>query len=194
MRNIVTCIALGLSITAGSLAIATPASAFVFWNLKAEQAGKPICMGVSGGDPQGHVTAGTHIIVWDCNYSNDQVWNWNVDALNFVDAVTDSAGNSMCLNDTGDSPTRGADRGAQVTISECTGAYIQEFGFFPLGNPDADGDQCGNIFNYASGRVVGVANAEVNPVKDGMSVIMWDYNGSTDQIWCMHPNPVIHVD
>jgi hypothetical protein len=190
MKKILTCAALGLSITAGSLAIATPASAYVLWNLKAEQEGHAICMGVSGGDPGGHVTSGTHIIVWDCNYSSDQAWSFGgyPPGFEWVDAATDTAGHSMCLNDSGGNN----DRGAQVTIAECTDYTPQRFLFNWVGN-DSSGAPCYNMADVGTNRVVGVANASVNPVQDGMSVVMWDSNGSADQVWCVHPNPVIHI-
>jgi hypothetical protein len=190
MKKIVTCAALGLSVTAGTLAIATPASAFVLVNLKAENEGHSICMGVSGGDPGGHVTAGTHIIVWDCNFSSDQAWSFAGPPPYFelVDTATDTAGRSMCLNDSGGVN----DRGAQVTIAACNATLPQRFEFNYVGY-DGSGAPCYNMIDANSSRVVGVANAQANPVTDGMSVVMWDNNGSADQVWCVHPNPVIHV-
>jgi hypothetical protein len=159
-----------------------------FANRKAAIEGHSICMGVSGGDPGGHVTSGTHIIVWDCNASNDQVWSITGFAPNFVfqNAATNaSGGGSMCLTDPGGS----ADKGAQVIIAPCTGGFGQQFQM--MGDPGGSG--CYLFKNVGSGRVVGVANASANPVKDGMSVIMWDANGSADQLWCPQSPPVIPI-
>lgn len=188
MKNIVKCAALGLSIMAASLATAKPAAALPpmnLVNLKAQQEGHAICMGIAGGDPGGHVTAGTKIIVWDCNISNDQAWILNGFApiTQFQDVATDTWGRSMCLNDPGGIN----DKGVQLNIARCGGPNQS----FVLQGTSLEG--CFNLVNTNSNRVVGVANAQTNPVKDGMGVIMWDANGSADQIWCLKEAPIIVI-
>ncbi len=125
MKKIVTCAALGLSITAGSLAIATPASAYVLWNLKAEQEGHSICMASAEaiqaamsrpGPTSSCGTATTRVTRLGASVARPRDFEW-------VDAATDTAGHSMCLNDTGGNN----DRGAQVTIAACTNYTSQKF-------------------------------------------------------------------
>lgn len=196
MKNRAKYAVLGLCIEFGGLTATIPASADVFWNLKAEEQNPSLnlnpqmCMGISGGDPGGHVKVGTPIIVWDCNPSNDQVWNQIplAGGNEIVDEATDPSGNSVCLYDKGGVN----DRGTQLTVADCNGNYSERFDFLPV-TQDAQGYMCYRIQSAVSGRYVGVANASANPVKDGMSVIMWDPTGSDDQVWCQHPDPVIHI-
>lgn len=197
MRKNAKCGALGLAVAigAGSLAVARPANADVFWNLKAEQedinGNVAICMGIAGGDPGGHVNVGTSIIVWNCNISNDQVWNQvsvSITASELQDFATDPSGNSICLNDKGGTN----DRGTQLNVADCNGGTAEQF-IFSFVQADAWGDPCFTIQAASSRRFVGVANAQVNPVQPGMSVVMWDRTSSNDQVWCRHPDPVVPI-
>ncbi|HTQ06323.1 MAG TPA: RICIN domain-containing protein [Polyangiaceae bacterium] len=180
MKKLVASAMLGLSVVASASTATKPAAAaapIISWeNLKALQAGHKICMGVSGGPHNGRINDGTHIIVWDCTLVTDQVFTVAsaTQGEQIQDQVPDPALHTMCLNDTGGTN----DRGAQVTIAPCNGSSAQEF------NQISVGSGCFLLQNVASGRVIGVANASANPVSDGMSVIMWDFNGSADQMWC----------
>lgn len=185
MKNIVKCAALGLSVAASSLAIAKPASAnpWYFANFKANQEGNSICMGVSGGvDQHGHIADGTHIITWTCSGAWDQ--DWTADPVPgqplqnvFRNKAQDAAGNNMCLTDASFS----SDRGQPLTVYPCsnngTGGPGQRFQ--TLNGPNGGF----LLMNVYSGRVIGVANGQANPITNGMAIIMWDRNGSPDQEW-----------
>jgi hypothetical protein len=61
---------IGLSIAAGSLAAAKPASARYLVSYSTELLGHPYCLGVKAGN----MTPGSRLILWDCNEYNDQKW------------------------------------------------------------------------------------------------------------------------
>jgi hypothetical protein len=189
----------GLSILAAAWTVAAPVRADTFWNLKAERTNAPanqaMCMGISGGDPGGYANEGTPIIVWNCNGSNDQTWiTWSFDnppnLFMFEDIAIDGTrprvGYGLCLSDTG-----GYKSSTALKVTSCESAYTSQQ--FTLTNitTDSYGDDCYYITD--GNGYIGVANAGVNPVKAGMSVISWPYTGSDDQIWCRHPDPRIVI-
>jgi hypothetical protein len=201
MRNNAKCTALGLCIVAGGLAMAEPAKADVLWNLKAEKQSpsKAICMGIAGGANGDEVKDGTNIIVWDCiNGVDDQIWSRIPDTAfgNFFDnlnvLIEDRAldsGSPACITDKSNGTSTG-DKGVQLAIGVCSQTNLaQQFLFEDMHENDPAGFPCFLIQSGLSGRFIGVANAQANPVKRGLAVIMWDRTPSDDQVWCVHPNP-----
>jgi hypothetical protein len=195
MKHMTKCVTLGLAVLAGGLAMATPASASVFFNRKATDEGHQICMGVAGGVDNSGNLKGNKLVVWACNDSEDQTWN--EDPVASFDALQDVGtlgGTPACLVDTGGAN----DRGTQLVVQTCNQSLPSEEFIFTEqmtcinGScaPETDGvGPCFRIQNQTSRRFIGVANAAVNEVQNGMEIIMWDMTASDDQVWCQHPDP-----
>jgi hypothetical protein len=181
-------------------------SGSTFWNLKAEDENtgpdQEMCLGIAGGVQNGGLQPGTPAIVWDCNGSPDQVWSRTFQSdptaqsgvMNFVDSAIFPSSNGqqypMCL-ETADnvwSPDNTPD-GGQLGAGYCPqyeGVGTTEDFILSYVQNDAFGYPCYTIQNSGSGLYVGVANAQDNPVQNGMAVILWDRTDSEDQIWCDH--------
>jgi hypothetical protein len=206
MRNNAKGTALGLCIVAGALAMTEPASAEVFWNLKAEKQtpSKAICMGIAGGANGSEVNDGAKLVVWDCNSADDQKWSRTPDTYfgNFfgngnvlVENLATINGSPACITDSSNGTSTG-DKGVQLAMRVCSQSNLsQQFTFIDMHVNDSAGYPCYTIVNDSLYRYVGVANAQANPVQRGMAVVMWDRTSSDDQVWCVHPNPppiVVH--
>jgi hypothetical protein len=195
VKNIATCATLGLTIIAGSLGIAAPASAdsIIFKNYVNEG----ICMGVSGAN----TTPGTPIIVWQCQ-KNTPNQEWAVE--NLVDYFgLEEIPNMTELNNLGGSYTSvlfgwsyqgcldtqdgEAGNGAQLILSGCSGQIDEGFSLVWVTN-DSSGNACYHIVDAKSGRLVGVSGGS-QYVRNGTRVILWDDLGHPDQIWCGETPP-----
>ena len=172
-----------------------------FLNLKAEEdnveADQEMCMGIAGGVLGTGYPFDRDIIVWDCNGSPDQMWTRTFQSdpsgqSGVVDLVDSSLGlfegesyYPVCLWNEffGVKPYDGL----QMTTEYCPdeGPYHGGFVFNYVQN-DALGYPCYTLQDPQSGLYVGVANAQANPVQNGMPIIFWDYSGSDDQVWCDH--------
>ena len=172
-----------------------------FWNLKAEEENTgddaAMCMGISGGVSGGVVQYGTPIIVWDCNGSPDQTWmrtfqsdpsqqSGQVDLVDGVPAYlssSDPAPFPVCLWGYHSTPARGEQMKAEYCPELVT--THEDFVFSFVQN-DAYGYPCYTLQNPETGLFLGVSNAQSNPVRNGMNVILWDRTPSDDQVWCDH--------
>jgi hypothetical protein len=67
---------------------------------------------------------GTPVDIYQCNHSPSQYWQYNSATGQVIDDQEDSAGQTMCLDDTGYSTI-----GAQLQIWSCTGGPNQQFSF-----------------------------------------------------------------
>jgi hypothetical protein len=172
-----------------------------FWNLKAEEdnlgADEEMCLGIAGGVLGNGYPFDRPIIVWDCNGSPDQMWTRTFQSdrsgqSGVVDLVDSSLGlfegesyYPVCLwnEDFGVKPSDGL----AMTSEYCPdqGPYHGGFVFQYVQN-DALGYPCYRLQDPQSGLYVGVANAQANPVQNGMPVIFWDRTPSDDQVWCDH--------
>ena len=172
-----------------------------FLNLKAEEDNvgldQEMCMGIAGGVLGSGYPFDRNIIVWDCNGSPDQTWTRTFQTdrsgqSGVVDLVDGSLGMfggepdyPVCLwnEDFGVKPFDGL----QLTTEYCPdqGSYQGGFVFKYVQN-DAFGYPCFTLQDPQSGLYVGVANAQANPVQNGMPIIFWDRTPSDDQVWCDH--------
>lgn len=173
-----------------------------FWNLKAEEenldADAAMCMGIAGGVQSGGVVNyGTHVIVWNCNGSPDQEWTRTFQTdpsgqsgeVDLVDSVpahffdSNDAGYPVCLWGYHGTPVEGEQLEAQY-CHDLLAAHEDLIMNYVVN--DAYGYPCFTLQNPETGLYVGVANAQANPVQNGMSVIMWERTESDDQVWCDH--------
>ncbi len=172
-----------------------------FLNLKAEEdnvgADQEMCLGIAGGVLGTGYPFDRPIIVWDCNGSPDQMWTRTFQSdrsgqSGVVDLVDSSLGlfegepdYPVCLwnEDFGVKPSDGL--GLTTEYCPDQGPYQGGFVFKYVQN-DAFGFPCFTLQEPQSGLYLGVANAQANPVQNGMSVIFWDRTPSDDQVWCDH--------
>lgn len=182
---------LGAVAIGATIALPKPASAEIFVNFKGSLASTSECIGVSGGVDLNENLKGTSIITWNCTGSEDQSWTENT--FNGFTQLQDFAklsGHPACLADPG---ANGSDSGVQLTVAVCNSLVAtQEFVLRDQNFTDPTGGECFKIQNLRTGNVVGVANGSDSRTKivDGMRIIMWPDNGSNDQIWCKHPDPI----
>ncbi len=171
------------------------------WNLKAEEentgADASMCIGIAGGVQNGGVVNyGTGVVIWDCNGSPDQQWtrtfqsdpsgtSGQMDLVNSVQAHRSANDGTypVCLFGSADTPIDGDTMKAQYCPEE-SGIHT-DFVFNYVQN-DAYGFPCFTLQNPETGLYLGVANAQANPVQNGMNIIWWDQTPSHDQIWCDH--------
>ncbi len=177
MKNIMIGVALGLSVIASSLAVATPASAQSRLR-NAYTANGTFYLGVSGG----YMHVGTQLIVWQ-KAGDDQLWYLPPGQGSIQDYLTDNNGFTVCVDAQGD-PNGGL--GANLIIQLCNPGYTEEFwqmfsaeklGF------GANYPGCYMFYNVAKGLAIGVAGGNTS-VKNGTHVIQWTYDTSANQFWC----------
>jgi len=178
--------------TSQKFALAPPITAsHVFWNLKAEEentgADQAMCLGVSGGaSATGELAEGTGLKVWNCNDALDQMWQNNIGAnvpLENVATGLYSTGSPLCAWDLSDSSHN---TGNVMEIGDCTSSNARQQFTYQYIESDKFGYPCYLIQSAATGKYIGVANAQANPVQNGMDVKTWDRTPSDDQIWCDH--------
>lgn len=196
MKSIVGCLALML----GGLAIATPAKAEIFVNRKGTREGHSMCMGVAGGVDSSGRLKGNKLVVWQCTGSQDQSWIENALGTSFKqiqDLSNLSNGSPACLIDPINFNL--TDNGNQLLVGGCNSSAGEEFILTQQQTcingscvPETDGvGNCFRIQDQLTKSFVGVANGQANPITNGMEIIMWSFTPSEDQVWCVHPNPVM---
>ena len=165
------------------------ASPHVFWNLKAEEentgADQAMCIGIAGGaSAAGEVSEGTGLIAWNCNDAVDQMWQFNGINVPLRNVATGlfTPGSPQCAWDL--SPTN-PNSANQMAIGDCVSNSRQQFSYSYV-ESDESGFPCYLIQNAATGKYIGVANAQANPVQNGMEIVTWERTPSDDQLWCDH--------
>lgn len=171
-----------------------------FWNLKAEEENSGVdasmCMGIAGGLTGGVVKYGTNVVVWDCNSSPDQRWvrtfqtdpsgqSGKFDLVNgaFAHLSPGDKTYPVCLWGYDVKPVQGE----QMKSEYCPDLLGTHEDFvMNFVKSDAYGYPCFTLQNPETGLYVGVANAQNNPVRNGMNVVLWSRTASDDQVWCDH--------
>jgi hypothetical protein len=168
------------------------ASAHVFWNLKAEEesmgSGQGICLGsVYDPTPFGETEPGLIAVARNCDGDLDQLWQpigYDGVSVRLQTAATDYSGNPLCLDDWND--TTNPSTGNQLSAADCGRTPAEQLFQYTYVESDESGFPCYAIQNTASGKYIGVANAQANPVQQGMDIITWIRTPSDDQLWCDH--------
>jgi hypothetical protein len=178
MQNVLTKAALGLSIIAGSVALARPASAtntFYEWQ---NHKNTNFCLGVAAGN----VTNGTHLIVWQCNGNSDQAWSEDLsDELSFGSesyfSFRDGTNYNKCLG----VPAGSHNQGVGLVIWDCVtprSSHPDQF-WAPLIDYTTG---CYKFLNANSGMYMAVGNN--GDVENGTQVVQWPSTPTADQEWC----------
>ena len=167
------------------VAAGTPARATVWKNY----ANEAKCMGVSGGI----MTAGTKLIMWDCNGNPDQNWGQvsydNTTSNLMYDEKTPAplAPEAECIS----LPRSQTDPGTYLIIWYCS--YMtddQKWAPFPV-RTDSNGHSCYSFQNrMAIERQQGtmVPTPYLNEVTNGSLIVLeqWHSGSWFDQIWCAY--------
>ncbi|HEY2407260.1 MAG TPA: ricin-type beta-trefoil lectin domain protein [Polyangiaceae bacterium] len=167
-------------------------STHVFWNLKAQEqntgTNTAICLGArfeAGGN--GELGPG-RLVTRNCDGDPDQLWQpiaYDGVSVRLQNAATDIYnGNPLCLDDYAD--TTDPNTGTQQFIEDCSSSLAEQLFQYKYVESDESGFPCYTIQNIVTGKYVGVANAQVNPVQAGMEIVTWVRTVSDDQVWCDH--------
>jgi hypothetical protein len=180
MSKTATCVALGLSVIASSLAVTGKASATL-----RNYGYSNTCLGVQGGN----LTPGTRFIDYACTYSADQgpLWAYNNNVqqlLTTAASVVWKNGTFSIQNNCAGVAGPSTQQGTAVVVWPCTGAYDQNW--IPqlvaetIGKDGSGNDShCYVMRNPYSGMLLSVA-----PDKH---IVIWPGSVSShtrDQVWC----------
>lgn len=144
---------------------------FYFYNYNSQAAGRPLCLGISGGKDDAPA------VQWTCNGHPDQIWHLGLEWLNspYYQLINND---NQCLGVAGGSTALGA----RVVGWTCqTGATNQYWA--------AGSSSCGVYHPYYNlgaaldnvGRVLGVSG---NSLESGAAVVIWSFQGvCNNQFW-----------
>ena len=177
----------GVSVLAGTLIVTRPANA-VLKDLVNEftvtSSGTGWCMGVAGGNP----APGTSLILWQCNGNADQNWTPATFWGSYIQ-LKNGINSGLCAGLAGGA----TNNGTQLQNNTCHSPNsADDQGWLPIFQMwDATGHACNiyqnqKYFSQTGGqRVFGVSGG-AGFVKNGTNIILWDYLGHSDQIWCTY--------
>jgi hypothetical protein len=186
MRQLVMRATIVSTIIAAGLAVGTPAQAQNVVEQRLQNAythNGTFYIGIPGGpNGQGFVTANANLVVWQ---SSQKDQDWFLPTSNqggIADYYADTAGQQVCLTATSFA------EGAAIQDQECNNNDPTELQFWEMLPSSEVGlgstyPNCVILWNPYSSQAIGVSGGN-NSVKNGGSVIQWNYDGTANQFWC----------
>lgn len=142
-------------------------------------------LGIPGGPQNNRVADNLDLVVWQSSQS-DQLWFLPQSHDGPIwDANIDLNGSNVCVAVSGGV---GAGNGAPMIDQPCDPSNPSEAQMWEWIPSDqvGQGSQypgCYILFNAYTSKAIGVSGGNGN-VKNGGSVIQWDYDGTANQFWC----------
>ncbi|MFD1536982.1 RICIN domain-containing protein [Nonomuraea guangzhouensis] len=156
--------------SAGQPVVAAHANALPSTVLRSK-AGSGKCVGLGNG---GSIANGTPLVIWDCHFHPDQIWQGNNDR-----SIRTLAGSGKCVG----LANRGStENGTPLVIWDCHLNPDQQWRFAAMG-----GDTY-SIRSFAgNNKCVGLANR--GSTANGTQLVIWDCHLNPDQRWGLPESP-----
>ncbi|WP_433512168.1 RICIN domain-containing protein [Nonomuraea sp. CA-143628] len=156
------------------LPAAAQASALSSTALRSNAAGTAKCIGLAN---NGSTANGTPLVIWDCHFHPDQIWQGNNDR-----SIRTLAGSGKCVGLANNGSTA---NGTPLVIWDCHLHPDQQWRFAALG---------ANIYSIRSfaastPKCVGLANN--GSTANGTPLVIWDCHLHPDQQWGLPDSPAV---